>query len=103
MGRAPVTRHQVAFVAPLVFRRRPVLVDSWVTEVGDGSLTLAHEVYDAPTAPEEDRTVYARVSTVLAASLTQAELDLVQRALGARAPVARGHDRGASPGETSTT
>ena len=34
-GRAPVTRHQVEFVSPLVFRRRPVLVDSWVTDVSD--------------------------------------------------------------------
>jgi acyl-CoA thioester hydrolase len=85
VGRAPVRRHQVAFVAPLVFRRRPVLVDSWVTEVGDGSLTLAHEVYDPPKAPEEGRTVYARVSTVLDASLTPRELDRA-RELTAPAP-----------------
>jgi acyl-CoA thioester hydrolase len=78
VGRAPVRRHQVEFVAPLVFRRRPVLVDSWVTDVGDGSLTLAHEVHDPPKAPGGARTVYARVSTVLDATLTPAELDLAR-------------------------
>jgi acyl-CoA thioester hydrolase len=85
VGRAPVRRHQVAFVAPLVFRRRPVLVDSWVTDVADGSLTLAHEVYDAPTAPEEERTVFAQFSTVLATTIPPTELDLVSE-LRAPAP-----------------
>ena len=51
-GRAPVTRHRVEFAAPLVFRRRPVLVDSWVTDVGEQTLSLAHEVYDAPDSAD---------------------------------------------------
>jgi acyl-CoA thioester hydrolase len=72
-GRAPVTRHQVEFVAPLVFRRRPVLVDSWVTDLTDESLSLAHEVYDAPDSPDGSRTVYVRISTELAVKVTPSE------------------------------
>ncbi len=43
---AAVARHQVEFVKPLVFRRQPVLVDTWVTDIADDEVTLAHEVYD---------------------------------------------------------
>src|SRR5690348_11101629 len=64
---APVRRHQVEFSAPLVFRRRPVLVDSWVTAVENNRLALAHEVYDET---DGDRTVYLRTSSVLATGLT---------------------------------
>ncbi len=46
-----VTGHQVEFASPLVFRRQPVLVDTWVTEVGEDSVTLAHEIYDPPAEP----------------------------------------------------
>jgi len=64
-----VVRHQLDFVAPLKFRKRPVLIDSWVTEVRAGSFTAAYEVYDA--VPSEDggpdgRLVYLRASTRLA-------------------------------------
>src|SRR3954469_22354431 len=67
--RAPVTRHRVEFAAPLVFRRRPVLVDSWFTEVGGDRLALAHEVYDAPQSPDGERIVHLRVSTELDGTL----------------------------------
>jgi len=82
-GRAPVTRHRVEFAAPLVFRRRPVLVDTWVTDVGDQSLALAHEVYDAPGSPDGDRIVHARVSTELAVRASASELQLLE---GLKAP-----------------
>src|SRR4051812_45320823 len=72
-GRAPVARHRVEFASPLVFRRRPVLVDSWVTELGEDSLTLAHEVYDAPELPDGERTVHARISSELAVRVTTSE------------------------------
>ncbi len=81
-GRASVTRHQVEFVKPLVFRRTPVLVDTWVTEVGGDEVALASEVYDAPTDPQGARTVYLRASTVLAHRLSGRELDLVDRLRG---------------------
>lgn len=74
-GRAPVTRHRVEFVAPLVFHRKPVLVDSWVTDVGDGTLALAHEVYDVPDSPDGERIVHARISSELDASPTPLERD----------------------------
>ena len=82
-GRAPVLRHRVEFAAPLVFHRRPVLVDSWVTEMGASSLCLAHEVYDVADSPEGGRTVHARVSSELAVAPTASERDLLE---GLRAP-----------------
>jgi acyl-CoA thioester hydrolase len=77
-GRAPVTRQRVEFVSPLVFHRHPVLVDSWVTDVSDESVALAHEIYDAPETTEGERTVYARVSTTLAAQLPPLERDVLE-------------------------
>lgn len=85
-GRATVRRHRVEFVEPLVFRREPVLVDTWVTNVDEEGLTLASEVYDAPADdPVEgtERTVYLRASTLLAHRLADEELDLVE---GLRGP-----------------
>jgi acyl-CoA thioester hydrolase len=71
---ASVVRHQVEFLRPLVFHRHPVLVDTWVTSVEDDRLTLAQEVYDADDAA---RTVYVRVTTVLAHRVSGAEQDLL--------------------------
>jgi acyl-CoA thioester hydrolase len=79
LDRSLVTRHRVEFAAPLVFHRHPVLIDSWVTGLGDGTLTLAHEVYDAPRSPDGVRTVYVRVSTDLEVGLTAAEHELLDR------------------------
>jgi acyl-CoA thioester hydrolase len=76
--RAAVTRHRVEFAAPLVFRRRPVLVDSWFTDVGGERLALAHEVYDAPQTPDGERTVHVRVSTELDAPPPELAPDLAQ-------------------------
>jgi acyl-CoA thioester hydrolase len=77
-GRAPVTRQRVEFVSPLVFHRHPVLVDSWVTNVSDDSLALAHEIYDAPETPGGERTIYTRVSTTLGVQLPPLELDVLE-------------------------
>jgi len=57
-----VLSHQVEFVAPLVFHRDPVLVDTWVTDVEGGRLALAQEVYDEP---DSGRRTYLRASSVL--------------------------------------
>ena len=81
-GRAPVSRHQVEFVKPLVFRRTPVLVDSWVTDVGADEVALAHEVYDAPADGDSERTVYLRAATVLAHRLTGDERAIVEQVPG---------------------
>ena len=59
-----VVRHELEFRAPLTFRSRPVLVDSWITEIRAASFTMAYEVYDAH--PDRGRTVYVRASSVLA-------------------------------------
>ncbi|MBO9523268.1 MAG: acyl-CoA thioesterase [Nocardioidaceae bacterium] len=58
-----VVRHELEFAAPLAFRQRPVLVDSWITEVRAGSFTMGYEVYDEGS---EGRTTYLRASTQLA-------------------------------------
>ena len=79
---ASVLRHQVEFVRPLVFRRSPVLVDTWVTDEGDGRVALAHEVYDEPADPGGVRQVYLRTATVLAHHLTDEERVLVEALRG---------------------
>lgn len=58
-----VVRQDVQFVAPLVYRPRPVLVDVWVSHVGAATFTLAYEVYDTS---EGQRTVYLRATSTLA-------------------------------------
>jgi acyl-CoA thioester hydrolase len=58
-----VVKHELDFVAPLKFRKRPVLIDSWVTEIRAGSFTAAYEIYDET---DEGRVVYLRASTRLA-------------------------------------
>ena len=77
-GRAPVTQHRVDFASPLVFHRHPVLVDSWVTDLGEDTLGLAHEVYDAPSTPEGERTVHARISSRLSVQVTPAERAMLE-------------------------
>lgn len=81
-GRASVLRHQVAFVKPLVFHREPVLVDTWVTHIGDDEVALAHEVYDAPAGEHSERTVYLRATTVLAQRLSDAEREIAEQTRG---------------------
>jgi acyl-CoA thioester hydrolase len=63
-----VVRHELEFVAPLSFRSRPILVDSWITGIRAASFTMAYEVYDAVPSEEgdDDRLVYMRASSVLA-------------------------------------
>ncbi len=80
--RATVVSHQVEFVKPLVFRRAPVLVDTWVTDVSSDRVTLAHEVYDAPTQAGAERTVYLRATAVLAHRLGDLETNLAEQHRG---------------------
>src|SRR5919112_496838 len=46
-----VVRHEVDYLAPLEFRRAPVSIDVWVTEVRAASFTLAYEVFDERPEP----------------------------------------------------
>jgi acyl-CoA thioester hydrolase len=101
-----VVRHELEFVAPLVFRSRPVLVDLWITRIRAGSFTMAYEVYDAPTDDGGERRVYLRASSVLAPfvfaeerprRLADAERALLERYLApeeARAEVVAGAGSG---------
>lgn len=86
VGDAPLARLQVEFRSPLVFRRRPVLVDTWVTDLEEGEVTLAHEVYDDHSAGSAgatgSRTVYLRASTVLAHDLSQEERVVAESVVG---------------------
>ena len=58
-----VVRHALDFVAPLVFRSRPVLVDAWISEIRAASFTMSYEVYDEDAS---GRRVYVRASSLLA-------------------------------------
>ena len=58
-----VVRHEVEFVAPLVFRFDPVRIESWVTRIRGASFTMAYEILDE--SPDGSRRVYTRARTVL--------------------------------------
>ncbi len=59
-----VVRHEVDFVAPLLFRPEPVRIDTWVSRVRAASFVLSYEIYDE--APDGTRTVYLRARSVMA-------------------------------------
>jgi len=58
-----VVRHEVEFLAPLVFRFEPVRIETWVTRIRAASFTMAYEILDE--LPDAERRVYARARTVL--------------------------------------
>lgn len=58
-----VVRHEVEFLAPLVFRFSPVRIETWVTQVRAASFTMAYEVLDV--LPDGERRVYLRAKSVL--------------------------------------
>jgi len=58
-----VARHEVSYLAPLMFGFRPVSIECWVTEIRAASFTMAYEVFHA--AEDGTRTVYLRATTVL--------------------------------------
>ena len=55
-----VVRHEIDYLAPLLFRTEPVVVDTWVTHVGRTSYSVSYEVREGG-----DDTVYARAATVM--------------------------------------
>ncbi|HET7303125.1 MAG TPA: thioesterase family protein [Segeticoccus sp.] len=59
-----VARHEIEYLAPLDFRREPVVVFMWATTLSGASFDLAYEVRD--TADPDSR-VYARAETTLVA------------------------------------
>jgi acyl-CoA thioester hydrolase len=66
-----VVRHEVEFVAPLLFRPEPVRIESWVTRIRAASFTMRYEILDE--LPETGRRVYTRAATVLTPYLFTAE------------------------------
>ncbi|ANH38784.1 acyl-CoA thioesterase YbgC [Nocardioides dokdonensis FR1436] len=58
-----VVRHEVSYLAPLVFRFAPVSIECWVVEIRAASFTMGYEVFDEHE--DGSRTVYLRASTVL--------------------------------------
>jgi acyl-CoA thioester hydrolase len=54
-----VARHEIDYLAPLVFRPEPVAIDLWLTKLGVSSFTIAYEVLD------DGGPVYVRASTVM--------------------------------------
>ncbi|HET8602098.1 MAG TPA: thioesterase family protein [Segeticoccus sp.] len=59
-----VARHEIEYLAPLDFRRAPVVVAMWATKISGASFDLAYEVRD--TADPSSR-LYARAETTLVA------------------------------------
>ncbi|GAA2197584.1 thioesterase family protein [Sinomonas flava] len=53
-----VGRHEIEYMAPLMYRREPVAVDLWVTRVGGSSFDLGYTVRE-PDGPD----LYAYCST----------------------------------------
>jgi acyl-CoA thioester hydrolase len=41
-----VARHEIAYKRPLVYRAEPVRIDTWVTEIKNGSINVAYEIRD---------------------------------------------------------
>ena len=57
-----VARHEIEYLAPLLFRVPPIVVQMWATKIGGAGFDLAYEVRDS-LAPEA--AVYARAETTL--------------------------------------
>jgi acyl-CoA thioester hydrolase len=59
-----VARHEIDYKLPLVFRPDPVLIETWVTNLGHASFTLRYEIREQPYGAG-DEVVYAVASTVM--------------------------------------
>jgi acyl-CoA thioester hydrolase len=57
-----VARHEIEYVAPLLFRIAPIVVEMWATRLGGAGFDLAYEVRDSG---DPGSTVYARAETTL--------------------------------------
>jgi acyl-CoA thioester hydrolase len=58
-----VVRHEVEFVAPLVFRFEPVRIETWITQIKVATFTMGYEIFDE--LPDGTRKVYTRATSVL--------------------------------------
>ena len=55
-----VRRHEVDYLLPLVYRPRPIAVDSWISRIGNTSITIAYEVRE-----DDGSVIYGRAQTVM--------------------------------------
>ena len=62
-----MARHEIEYLAPLLFRVPPIVVEMWATKIGGAGFDLAYEVRDGRPAAEggEGDVVYARAETTL--------------------------------------
>ena len=62
-----VARHELEYLAPLLFRLPPIVVEMWATKIGGAGFDLAYEVRDGRAATEggDGDIVYARAETTL--------------------------------------
>ena len=66
-----VVRHDLEFLAPLVFRPEPVRIETWATHIRAASFELRYEILDE--RPDGSRLVYTRASTLLTPFVFAAE------------------------------
>jgi len=57
-----VARHEIEYLAPLLFRIPPIVVDMWPTRIGGAGFDLAYEVREGR---QDGAAVYARAETTL--------------------------------------
>ena len=61
-----VARHEIEYLAPLLFRVPPIVVDMWATRIGGAGFDLAYEVRDGREGGGADGdVVFARAETTL--------------------------------------
>lgn len=58
-----VARHEIEYLAPLLFRVPPIVVEMWATRIGGAGFDLAYEVRDGRDGQGD--TLYARAETTL--------------------------------------
>jgi acyl-CoA thioester hydrolase len=59
-----VARHEIEYLAPLLYRVPPIVVEMWATRLGGAGFDLAYEVRHG-SGHEGADTVYARAETTL--------------------------------------
>ena len=57
-----VARHEIEYLAPLLYRVPPIVVEMWATRIGGAGFDLAYEVRDGAG---DDDVVHARAETTL--------------------------------------
>lgn len=64
-----VARQEVEYVAPLAYRKAPVIVELWIGHVGGASIDVSYVVRDnrsqSAAGQSEESVIYARASTTL--------------------------------------